>query len=223
MKRSFLVVALLISCLPTLQAADFLKNFTFSEKGVLNLWKEKLHKGRVKYAVMPGEVGDHVKATSVNAASGIYYEIQYDPQKLPYMSWKWKVDKFPKKNPQEKEIITDDFAARVYVIFPANVFIFSRCLEYVWDNALEEGTITKSPLSGRIKVFVLRKGKKKGWIHEERNVFKDYLEAYGEDPEDFEDKVGAIAFMVDTDDTNSQAISYIDEVRIGYTKPLLKK
>src|SRR3989344_7500045 len=156
MKRFLLFILLCIAGSPSLQAADFLKNFTFSEKGVLNLWKETLHKGRVKYAVMPGEVGDHVNATSVNAASGIYYEIQYDPQKLPYMSWKWKVDKFPKKNPQEKEIITDDFAARVYVIFPANVFIFSRCLEYVWDNVLSEGTITKSPLSNRIKLFVIR-------------------------------------------------------------------
>src|SRR3989338_3669876 len=202
MKRFLLFILLCIAGSPSLQAADFLKYFTFSEKGVLNLWKEKLHKGRVKYTVMQGDVGDHIKATSVKAASGIYYEIQYDPSLLPYLSWKWKVDRFPNK---KKDQTADDFAARVYVIFPANVFIFSRCIEYIWDDTLEEGSITKSPLSGRIKLFALRKGKKEGWIHEERNVFQDYLEAYGEDPEDFEDKMGAIAFMADTDDTNSQA------------------
>lgn len=203
-------------------AIDFLKYFTFSEKGVLKLWKEKLHKGKVDYRILKDQSENYIRAIAKQAASGMYYEIKYDPSKKPYLSWKWRVDKFPKKDSENRGQFIDDFAARIYVIFPANVFIFSRCLEYVWDDILPQGTRTKSPLSNRIKLFVIRNGKKKGWVQEERNIYKDYLEAYGEDPQDFDDRVGAIAFMTDTDDSESSAIAYFDEMRIGYSKPLFK-
>ena len=216
------ILLIMLHSSPT-QALDFLKYFTFSEKGVLNIWEEKLHKGKVKYTVIRDPAGDYIKADSKDSASGLYYEIKYDPRKKPYVSWKWKAEQFPKKDPSDMKKAKDDFVARVYVIFPAKVFIFSRCLEYVWDDVLDEGTITASPLSGRIKLFVLRKGKKEGWIQEERNIYEDYLNAYGEEPADFDDEVGAIAYMTDADDGHSRAVASVDEMKIGYLKPLLKK
>jgi len=129
-----------------------------------------------------------------------------------------KIDRFPKKTGTE-----DDYAARIYVIFPANVFIMSRCIEYVWDDQLSEGTVTKSPLTSRIKIIVIRSGKKEGWVQEERNVFHDYLQVFNEEPEDFDDEIGAIAFMTDTDDTKSRSIAAVDEFKIGYKKPQLTK
>ncbi len=212
----------LISLTSPLLAVDFIKYFTFSERGVLKLWKEKILKGKVDYRIKEGPEGRFVQALSKQAASGLYYEIKYNPRKTPYLSWKWKVDEFPKKVTDNKTQI-DDFAARIYVIFPANIFIFSRCIEYVWDDVLPEGAVTSSPLSSRIRVFVIRHGQKKGWVQEERNVFKDYLQAFGEEEEEFDDEVGAIAFMTDSDDTRSLARSYFDEVKIGYAKPIMKK
>ncbi len=212
-----LALMLIISFFSPAEAAapEWLKYFTFSEKGVLRIWKEKLLKTKVDYKVInEPETGDYVRAIANVAASGIYYEIKYNPKERPYLSWKWKVDQFPKKSANE-----DDFAARIYVIFPANIFIMSRCIEYVWDSKLPEGTVTKSPLSGRIKVIVLRSGKKEGWVQEERNVFQDYLKVYNEEPEDFDDKVGAVAFMTDTDDTKSRSQVAFDEFKIGYKKP----
>jgi len=201
----------------------YLKYFSFSEKGVLKLWQEKILEGKVDYRILRDKKGKFLRADSNQSASGLYYEIKYNPKDRPYISWKWKVDTFPKKDPEDKERVKDDFAARVYVIFPANLFIFSRAIEYVWDDVLEEGTVTRSPMSGRIRLFVIRSGKKKGWIREERNVYLDYLEAFAEEPEDFDDEVGAIAMMTDSDDSQSHARAYIDELRIGYTKPLYKK
>jgi len=204
-------------------AINFIKYFTFSEKGVLNIWKEKIHAGRVNYRIMQDKNKKFVRADSNGTASGIYYEPKkYNPEFRPYISWKWKVDQFPKKDPEQKETLKDDFAARVYVIFPANIFILSRAIEYIWDDVLEEGTITRSPLSGRIKLFVIRNGKKPDWVTEERNVYQDYLEAFGEEPEDFDDKVGAVAFMTDTDDSQSKARAYFDEMKIGYSAPLFQ-
>lgn len=221
MRKIIILFFILLLSSPT-QAADFLKYFTFSKRSVLKLWKEKLLSGRVEYKIIKiGEEG-FLRAKSENTASGIYYEIDYDPKVHPYMSWKWRVDKFPVKDPEDKEGVMDDFAARIYVIFPAKIFIFSRCLEYVWDDVLPKGTITRSPLSGRIKIFVLRNGKANGWQFEERNIFEDYLLAFGKEPEDFDDRIGAIAFMTDTDDSESSALANFDEMKIGYKKPLGK-
>lgn len=214
---TLLLVPLILSAKAS--ATDWLSYFTFSEKGVLRIWKEKLHQGRVNYKVIhEPTTGDYIRGVANAAASGIYYEIKYDPKVRPWLSWKWKIERFPKKTLQQ-----NDFAARVYVIFPANTFIFSRCIQYVWDDQLSEGTITKSPLSSRIKVIVARNGKKEGWVQEERNVFQDYLQVFNEEPEDFDDKVGAIAFMTDTDDTKSRSIAAIDEFKIAYQTPLFKK
>lgn len=226
MKRAFfscVVLGWIITQVSVAHAkADFLKYFTFSEAGVLNLWKEKLHKGKVEYKLLTEGSERYIAAHSKNAASGIYYEFSdndhYNPTQRPYISWKWKVTKFPKKN---KDAPEDDYAARVYVIFPAKVFIFSKCIEYIWDDTLPTGTVTKSPLSSRIKLFVLKNGVSQQWALEERNVFKDYMEAFGE--EEVDDKIGAVAFMTDTDDTQSEGKAFFDEMKIGYTTPLLKK
>lgn len=220
---SFLLGFLVILLAPThLQAENFLKYFTFSEKGVLKLWKEKIHTGKVEYKIISQHGDSFVHAHSKQAASGIYYEFsdkeRYNPTQKPYISWKWKVNKFPKKNPTEPQ---DDYAARVYVIFPASIFIFSRCIEYVWDDTLPEGTIMKSPLTAKIKIFVLRKGKKANWIQEERNIFEDYMKAF--DEEEVDDQIGAVAFMSDTDDTQSEAVTLFDEMKIGYAHPLFTK
>src|SRR3989338_10338306 len=211
----FLLMCLVLVHPSQLQAANFFKYFTFSEKGVLKLWKEKIHKGQVTYKIIQKPEGTYVHAHSKQAASGIFYEFaeseRYNPTQKPYISWKWKVNKFPKKNPTKPQ---DDYAARVYVIFPANVFIFSRCIEYVWDDTLPEGTLTKSPHTAKIKIFVIRNGKKEGWVQEERNVVEDYMKAF--DEEEVDDEIGAIAFMSDTDDTESEAITLFDEMKIGY-------
>ena len=218
----FLLLFILLSLPSQLQAASFLKYFTFSEKGVLKLWKEKIHKGQVEYKIIHKPEEAYVHAHSKQAASGIFYEFadneRYNPTQKPYISWKWKVNKLPKKNPTEPQ---DDYAARVYVIFPASVFIFTRCIEYVWDDTLPEGTMKKSPLTAKIKIFVIRKGKKEGWVQEERNIFEDYMKAF--DEEEVDDEIGAVAFMSDTDDTESEAVTLFDEMKIGYSKPLLKK
>src|SRR3989338_8523963 len=114
-----LLGAILTSLATPASGIDFLKYFTFSEKGVLNLWKEKLHTGRVEYKIHTLASEAFVRARALKAASGLYYEIKYDPRKRPYLSWKWKVDQFPNKDPKFKEGLRDDFAARIYVIFPA--------------------------------------------------------------------------------------------------------
>src|SRR3989338_3184446 len=103
-----------------------IKWFPFSEENSLREWEEKVFKGKVVYKVEKERVVSYVRATSSKAASALYYKIKMDARKKrPVVSWKWNVQKFPEKRLPESlgTKDEDDFAARVYVIFPATFIL----------------------------------------------------------------------------------------------------
>jgi hypothetical protein len=199
-------------------AAQLPKKFPFEEKDALDEWQEKIFKGRVLYSVKTNKDDSYLAAYSDDTASGIFYRIRYNPEQLPMISWKWKVLKFPKKGkPGSKSggwIEQDDYAARLYVIFPKLSFNLTKSLEYVWDKTLPVGTIKESPYSKNIKIIIIESGSKNinKWVHEKRNIYEDYKKAFGRKP----GKVGAIAIMTDTDNTQSTAEAHYDELKVGY-------
>ncbi len=199
-------------------AARLPKKFPFKEKDALEEWQEKIFRGRVLYSVKAGKDGSHLAAYSADTASGIFYHIRFHPKQLPLISWKWKVLRFPTKLNKSAEkggwIEQDDYAARLYVIFPKLSFYLTTCLEYVWDKSMPVGTIKESPYSKNIKIIVVESGNKNlnKWVREKRNIYEDYLEAFGRKP----GKVGAIAIMTDTDNTQSTAEAHYDELKVGY-------
>jgi len=199
-------------------AAQLPKKFPFKEKDALDEWQEKIFKGRVLYSVKANRGDSYLAAYSDDTASGIFYKIRFDPKQLPMISWKWKVLKFPKKGKLGSKsggwIEQDDYAARLYVIFPKLSFNLTKSLEYVWDKSLSVGTIKESPYSKNIKIIIIESGSKSinKWVEEKRNIYEDYKEAFGREP----GKVGAIAIMTDTDNTRSTAEAHYDELKVGY-------
>ncbi len=194
------------------------KAFPFSEANSLKEWEEKVFKDKVIYRIEKAEDLSYVKATSTASASALYYRIKLNAKmKHPVVSWKWKVEKFPvKKLPENLETKDeDDFAARVYVIFPALFFTNSKVLEYVWAETLPVGTTGSSPYSKNIKLIVLKSGLKKegGWASEERDIVEDYKSVFGRTPEY---DVGAVAFMTNTEHTGTGAEAMYDEIKVGY-------
>lgn len=220
--RTLALIALCFLFPSPLSAVSFLKYFTFSEDEVLKIWKEKLYKGRVEYKLVTEGNEKFIQSHSKKTASGMYYEfpkkLRYNPTSKPYISWRWKVNRFPKKDPSE---LLEDFGARIYIIFPSNIFIFSNCIAYVWDDTIPAGTVKKSSFTSRIQMIFLRKGKTQDWVHEEVNIVEDYMRVFGETEVD--DEIGAIAFMTDSEETESEASALFDDIKIGYSTPLLKK
>lgn len=197
-----------------------LKWFTFNREDALREWKEKIFQGRVLYTVNPDKDNGYVLAKSDKASSGLFYTIKYSPKTYPYISWNWKVSKFPSKTKspaitKKSWIERDDYAVRVYVIFPAFIFTNTKCLEYVWSEYLPSGTILTSPFFKNIKLIVLESGSEKveQWISEERNVLEDYKKAFGRMPSG---NVGAVAIMTDADNTQSSAEAYYSDIKVGY-------
>jgi len=193
------------------------KYFPFSEENDLAEWEEKIFKGKVTYRIDKDNQESFVFGSSEDSASALYYKIKLKIKKRPFISWKWNVQKFPEKASAEKieDIQQDDFAARVYVIFPKFSFSNSKALEYIWAQNLPEGTIGTSPLSKNLKLIVVQSGKAEegGWVSEYRDVCEDYVKAFGEKPRI---NIGAIAFMTDSDATESTAESLYDDIKIGY-------
>lgn len=195
------------------------KSFSFEEEQALQEWKEKIFKGRVVYTLEEKRDQQYVRAISHNSASSLYYRIRFSPKEYPMISWKWKVEKFPDKTGAVDRHAEewDDYAARIYVIFPSGTVRATKCLEYIWDEETPEGTIITSPYSPNLKLIVVQSGKNKtrDWVFEEQNIYEDYIKAFGYPPKL---RVGAVAFMTDTDTTSGTAEAYYDEIKVGYSK-----
>lgn len=207
-----------------LEGVEVVKSFFFPDEEALKEWEEKIFKGKVIYKVEKDGGLSYARATSNNAASALYYRTKLDTKtRLPIISWKWSVDKFPVKKYKddlEKEN-EDDFAARVYVIFPAMFLTNSKVLEYIWAENLPVGATGTSPYSKNIKLIVLRSGidKDKKWYSEARDIIADYKSQFGRMPEY---NIGAVAFMTNTEHTGTSADAMYDDIVLGYKEEITK-
>ena len=224
-RNIFLSFAVGLSILwTTAYGSGQLKWFPFNREDALKEWNEKIFHGRVLYTVKPGSPKGYLLAKSDKASSGLYHKITFSPKKYPYISWSWKVLSFPSRASaggitKKSWIESDDYALRVYVIFPALIFTNTKCLEYVWSQDLPKGALLTSPFFKNIKLMVLEKGQEKSgeWMVEERNIFADYKTAFGRFPSA---NVGAVALMTDSDNTQSSAEACYADIKVGYEKAI---
>lgn len=208
--------------LPAAYTIQLVKLFTFPNEKALKEWEEKIFKGKVSYEVAKDKSISCVKATSLGTASALYYKIKLDSKtKNPIIGWKWKVEKFPvKKFAESLETQNeDDFAARVYVIFPAMFITNSKVLEYIWAETLPVGTTGDSPYSKNIKLIVADTGpnSKDEWRTQERDIIADYIKVFGRKPEY---NIGAVAFMTNSEHTGSSAETMYNDIKLGYKEDL---
>ncbi len=188
--------------------------FDFNEKNALTQWEEKLFQGHVIYWIDFDNRDGFIHSKSRQASSAIFYRIKFDVSNYPYISWKWRVGKFPNKSHVTDPKKRDDFAVRFYVVFVSRFFTNFKCVEYVWDEFLPEGTILESPYADQIKQMVVQSGPSKPdeWVSETRNVFEDYQKLFGSPPKA---KAAAIALMTSSAGTQSEAEGFFDDIRIG--------
>jgi hypothetical protein len=169
-----------------------------------------------------------VKAVSEASASGLIKPVSIDPKAFPIVRWRWKIDNvLQRSNVAIKE--GDDFPARLYITFeydPDRVSFGKKlkfkagqalfgdipiaALNYIWESKTPVGTIVDNAYTDFAKMVVVESGAQKVglWIDEERNIYEDYMKAFGEEPP----MINGVAIMSDTDNTKEQATAYYGDI-----------
>lgn len=211
MRVSLFVFAFLLLAV-ALPAAEPSRTVDDFEKGLAPGWEVKSFKGETRYAVVPEGDGKVLRADSRGAASGLVYRIRYDLRDYPVLSWRWKVAGTIARG-DERSRKGDDYAARVYIVFPHWLPTRTRSLNYIWANRVPRGTVLPNSYTANVKMIALQSGSglAERWVREERNVLEDYRKAFGEEPP----RVGAVALMTDTDNTGESATAWYDDIRIS--------
>ncbi len=212
LKIKFLIVLFLSLSFVAFSRAVCLKKFTFNEDEALDKWKKVVLNGEVDYKLTKYGDEGYIHAVSEKTCSALYYRIGFKLREYPILRWKWRVLQFPDKSKALTDEEKDDYAARVYVVFPFLSFASSKFLEYVWSEDTPAETITDSPSGNNVKIIVARSGKTSNgeWVIETRNVYQDYITAFGKRPH----RAGAIAIMCDADSTKTSAASAFDDITI---------
>lgn len=169
-----------------------------------------------------------VKADSSQSASGLIRKINIDPEQYPVIQWRWKiVNLIQKSNIHKKN--GDDYPARLYITFAyepdrlgflekikyqaARLLygeIPSAAINYIWAQNEPVGTLVDNAYTAYTKMFVVQSGAKHTgkWMAEERNVYQDYIQAFGKRPP----MINGIAIMTDTDNTGEMATAYYGDI-----------
>jgi hypothetical protein len=211
MRRTFfLTVAMILVSTALASGGEVLRIDDF-EQGLSPRWEEKSFRGQTSYQVVTEGTGKVLQARSQGAASGLVFKKEYRLQDYPLLSWRWKV-KGIIPGGDERSKSSDDYAARVYVVFPHWFFPKTRTINYVWGNRLARGASIPSPYTGNSQMVAVESGAAKvgEWLTERRNVLEDYRKLFGAEPP----AVGAIAIMTDTDNTGASAEAWYDDLQI---------
>lgn len=177
--------------------------------GNLSEWQEKSFKGHTAYTVVKNDGRTVLLAVAVGSASGLYHNITVPVTKLPIITWSWKVQQtLAAENPYRKD--GDDFAARVYIVFPGAFFWQTRALVYVWSDKLPVGTIIPNVFTSNAAVIALESGNRYAgtWRSERRNYVADYRACFHDAPPN----PVAVAVMTDTDNTGGRATAWYGEI-----------
>lgn len=176
-------------------------------------WRTARLARRANVHAVVNDGGDRaLQVQSRNAASALIHPV--DLPGAAIISWRWRVDTAPWDNRRERERGHDDYGARVFVIFGSDLTDPDvRALCYVWAADEAVGAVYPSPYATNVATIVLRRGASAagGWRRERRSVTDDYRRAFGADPER---GISAVALMVDTDDTRSEAVAWFDDIRL---------
>ena len=201
----FFLVAVVPAAAKTVQIGNF------ADTGLAG-WSEKSFKGQTEYRIIDDAGVKVLQAKSQNAASGLIFETKYDPREYPILSWRWKVaNTIARGDSRTRE--GDDYAARVYIVFPHWFFPMTKTLNYIRANQLPKDASQISVYATNSMMIAVESGSEKigQWLSVRRNILEDYRRAFGEDPPD----VGAIAIMTDTDGTGESALAWYGNIVVS--------
>ena len=208
---AIVVIIVFLSAFVPLARAEEIPVSRFSVEGLTG-WESKRFKGLTEYRLVNEAGRTVVHAASHGSASGLIRRISFQPLKYRYVRWSWKVAGTVKGG-DELSKGGDDYAARVYVIFPGRYFWQRRAISYIWANRLAKGGAVQNAYTANVRMIAVESGNEKAgqWLSEERDLLADYRALFGEDPQ----RADAIAIMTDTDNTGGTAEAWYGGITLS--------
>jgi len=170
-----------------------------------------------RFSVANDDEGNHyLQVESAQSTSSRGVRLGLSVERCPHLSWRWRVS-----NTIVRADLSlrdrDDAAAKIYLVFDGPSRwnpLDKRIMVYVWDNAGPIGRILPNPWlpeSERMLVLESAKSPVQKWIYEHVDLNHDFRRAFpGERP----GKLLALAFIADTDNTDSRVSAGLDDVVI---------
>lgn len=170
-----------------------------------------------------------VRAESRCSASALLLPTpEVDLAATPLLGWRWQVER-GFSVPDERVQAGDDFAARVYVIFPfepehAGLLERARnalgralygdrvpgaALNYVWSTREPAGASWDNPFAASSKMISMGSGPLGSWRRAERDVRADFSRLFGREPP----PVLGVALMSDSDNSCQEAHALFADFR----------
>lgn len=172
-----------------------------------------------------------LRAESNASASGLVTMREFSFTDTPIVRWRWRVDSvYTNQEVTSKQ--GDDYPLRIYLLFkyrPDEAGFFERAtfatakafygeyppratLNYVWASGPTPLAGYASPYTERARIIPLRSGRGElgRWVDEEVNALEDYRTYFGEEPP----ATGALAIMIDSDNTGESAVAYIKSIEL---------
>jgi hypothetical protein len=171
-----------------------------------------------------------LRAVSRCGASALVLPLDgLDLERTPLLRWRWRIVRLPSVG-DERERSGDDFAARVYVMFPfdpegASALtrlrrlvaerVFGRrlpgsALNYVWSVHEPVSSRWDNPYAAESKMISVGRGEPGGWTAVEVDLRRDRQAAWGDGP-----GPAAIAIMTDADDSCSEAEAWFADLHFA--------
>lgn len=177
-------------------------------------WMERrLSRRPTRYRVVQDRGNVVLKAESANSGSALWRMVSLYPVEQGTITWRWKVAMSLSSNDNETTKRGDDYAARLFVMFDPDPFgRKARAICYVWAGRQAVGSVYPNPYASSVATIVVESGDERSgeWITEQRDFVTDFRTIFGELPE----MVTAVAVMVDTDDTDTDATAWFDDIAL---------
>jgi len=169
-------------------------------------WRIKVNLGAPEVRVIDETQGAVIQLKSRRSSFALERALDIDPERLPYLTWRWKVATLPRGG-DFRQATTDDQAAQILVAFTDR-----RILSYLWDSTAPKDTMQSATSIPLLHIFavVCRSGPAElnQWLSESRNLSDDYQKAYGRRPPCLK----GIRLQINTQHTGSSAESYFGDV-----------
>jgi hypothetical protein len=181
-------------------------------------WELREFAGRAEIELIRGERGLAVSLRAERASFALYRDLVVGLEEFPALGWSWKVARLP-VGADVRQAGRDDQAAQVYVVFPRwpSPRTQSDVIGYVWDTTAPVGTTLRSAKAANVRIVVVESGPAGlgVWRRQWRNVAADYRALFGRPAP----RAGAIAVMIDSNDTASSAEAAVGDLMFARSMP----